>query len=372
MSLLQFFVIISGFLFGIMAIDAYQRKKLNFLHFLVFFWWTGILILFALNIELLNKFWQFFGVARGADLIVYISIIVLFWFYFELLNKIIKEDLNFTKFITNEAIDLVTNYRRDLGKSFMVEIENKLKNLKQDFKNDFLFLVRAYNEEKTIGKVIDEIFWYWFSKILVVNDWSSDKTLHILKQKQEKYFDKILIVISHLINRWWWAANKTGFQFLKKWWDLLNIRWVVTFDADGQMDIKDIKNFFERLNKQEKAIYVWSRFIKWWSVYNIPFIRKIILFGSRIITYIFNGVRVSDPHNGYRVLPLDFIKKVNILSDGMTYASELLEEAKKMWYRIVEIPVNIKYTKYSLSKGQKNSNAIRILLELIYQKIFYK
>jgi hypothetical protein len=71
-------------------------------------------------------------------------------------------------------------------------------------------------------------------------------------------------------------------------------------------------------------------------------------------------------------LPLDFVKKVNILSDGMTYASELLEEAKRLWYKIVEIPVNIKYTKYSLSKGQKNTNAIKILLELIYQKIFYK
>jgi hypothetical protein len=49
-----------------------------------------------------------------------------------------------------------------------------------------------------------------------------------------------------------------------------------------------------------------------------------------------------------------------------------LEEIERLGYKIVEIPVNIKYTKYSISKGQKNLNAIKILLELIYKKLFYK
>jgi hypothetical protein len=56
----------------------------------------------------------------------------------------------------------------------------------------------------------------------------------------------------------------------------------------------------------------------------------------------------------------------------MTYASELLEEAKRLGYKIIEVPVNIEYTNYSLSKGQKNLNAIKILLEIIYKKFFYK
>jgi hypothetical protein len=111
---------------------------------------------------------------------------------------------------------------------------------------------------------------------------------------------------------------------------LLDIDWIVTFDADGQMDIKDIENFIKNLDQEEKAIYVGSRFVKGGGFYNMPILRRLILLGSRIITFIFNGVWVSDPHNGYRVLPLDFVKKVNILSDGMTYASELLEEAKRL------------------------------------------
>jgi len=376
MSLLQFFVIVSGVLFAIMAIDAYQRKKLNFLHFLVFFWWTWVLILFAFDINLLNKFWQFFGVARGADLIVYISIILLFWFYFELLNKKVKQDLNFTKFVTNDAIDFTVNYRRDFWKQFIFEVEDKLKNLKQDFKNEFLFLVRAYNEEKTIWDVIDQIFSRGFSKILVVNDWSTDRTLEVLKQKQEEYKDKILIVLSHLINRWGGAANKTWIEFIKRFGDRLDIAWVVTFDADWQMNINDFENFIGKIeelkSKSDSFIFVGSRFIRWGEAKWMPFFRKIILFWSKIITLIFNWIWVSDPHNGYRVLPLDFIKKINLTSDWMTYASELLEETKRLWYKIVEVPVNIIYTDYSLSKWQKNLNAIKILLELIYKKLFYK
>ncbi len=376
MSLLQFLIIVSGFIFILMAIDAYQRKRFNLLHFLIFFGWTWILILFALNIELLNRFWKFFGVTRGADLIVYISIIVLFRFYFELLNSLTKDKLSFSKFISNEAIDNLLDYRKDLWEQFWNEIYDKLKKIPNDEKKYFLFLIRAYNEEKTIWRVIDDIFNFWFSKIIVINDWSVDKTLEILKRKQEEYKDKVLIVLSHLVNRWGWAANKTGFKFLKIFWDKLDIKRVVTFDADWQMDIKDMDKFVENIsicqNNNFKIVFLWSRFVKWGWAENIPFLRKIILLWSRIITYFFNWLRVSDPHNWYRVLPLEFVKQVNIQSDWMTYASELLEEIKRLNYKIVEVPVNIKYTDYSLSKWQKNSNAIKILVELIYKKFFYK
>ena len=59
---------------------------------------------------------------------------------------------------------------------------------------------------------------------------------------------------------------------------------------------------------------------------------------------------MTDPHNGYRVLPLEFVQRANITSDGMAYASELLEEAHRLGFKIVEVPVKIKYTPYSLKK----------------------
>ncbi len=54
------------------------------------------------------------------------------------------------------------------------------------------------------------------------------------------------------------------------------------------------------------------------------------------------------------------------------YASELLDSIRIHDIPFVEVPVHIQYTDYSMAKWQKNRNAIKILAELIYKKIFYK
>ena len=362
LSPLQFIFIISGLVFFLFAIDSFQRKRFNWLHFLVFFWWTFLIILFSFDSTLLNKFWSFFWLNRWADLLVYISIILLAYFYFEILNKATKQTFLTTRIITEQSIQKALSHW-------------ELSNLKlnEGKLSEYVFLIRSYNEWKTLPNVIDEIFDYGFSKILVVNDWSVDNTVRLILEKKEKHKDKDLILISHLINRWWWAANKTGFEFLKRYWDQLKAKWIVTFDADLQMDISDMKTFIWEINKN-KSIYVflWSRFIDWWSASNIPTFRKFILFWSRIITYLFNWLWIIDPHNWYRVISLESLKKIQIDSDGMMYASELLDEIRGLELNYKEVPVNIRYTEYSLGKWQKNGNAFKILMELIYKKFFYK
>jgi hypothetical protein len=75
------------------AIDARQRGKLNLLHFLVFFGGAGFLLYFLFYPSKLDQFGGFFGVARGADLVVYGSIIFLTYLFFEVLNKVNKQDV---------------------------------------------------------------------------------------------------------------------------------------------------------------------------------------------------------------------------------------------------------------------------------------
>ena len=66
------------------------------------------------------------------------------------------------------------------------------------------------------------------------------------------------------------------------------------------------------------------------------------------------------------------LDKIDLSSDGMTYASELLDSIRRNKISYKEVPVRIKYTEYSLGKGQKNTNALRILFEMIYKKLFFK
>jgi hypothetical protein len=63
-----------------------------------------------------------------------------------------------------------------------------------------------------------------------------------------------------------------------------------------------------------------------------------------------SNVYLTDTHNGYRVFTLDSIKKIKLTIDNMAYASELIDEIQKNNIKLKEVPVNIKYTKYSMSK----------------------
>ena len=85
----------------------------------------------------------------------------------------------------------------------------------------------------------------------------------------------------------------------------------------------------------------------------MPVIRKLILTISKIVTKIFYGTNASDPHNGYRIISLEALKKFTLTADGMHYANELNEQIKRNKLKYVEIPVHIMYTEYSLHSSKK-------------------
>ncbi|MCD5385243.1 DUF2304 domain-containing protein [Candidatus Gracilibacteria bacterium] len=77
MTLLQFFFIISGIIILILGIDISKKQKFNALHFLVFLSIGGGLLVFTIFPNILKNIGDIFGVARGADVLVYSSIIFL-------------------------------------------------------------------------------------------------------------------------------------------------------------------------------------------------------------------------------------------------------------------------------------------------------
>ena len=352
--------------------DLYKHKKMNVLHFLVFFLGGGMIVIFALNQKLLDQFGQFFGIARGADLLVYISLILLFYFYIDALNKITKDKFQLTRLISQTAIN--TWYEKN--KDQIAHRHNT------DEKDDFVFNIRVYNEEKAVGKVIDEIIHAGFRKLVLINDGSADNTLNVLKDKKQQYPDTLIIILDHTINRGGGAANQTGYNFIKRYGDELKIQRFVGFDSDGQMDVKDMETFIKHIHADQKLgldlenkrpdLYLGSRFLEGSKVENMPGSRKIILWIAKLVTKIFYGANISDPHNGYRVVALPILRKFVITADGMHYANEVNEQIKRHHMKYREIPVHIRYTDYSLKKWQKNSNSLKLAAEMIYKKIFFR
>lgn len=99
MNLLQAFFIVSGFIIFIIAFDIAKRQKFNALHFLVFIG-VGIgLFVFTVFPGFLDKMGHLFGVQRGADVLVYVSIIFLLYFVLLLLNKSEKNREDITRLV---------------------------------------------------------------------------------------------------------------------------------------------------------------------------------------------------------------------------------------------------------------------------------
>jgi polyprenyl-phospho-N-acetylgalactosaminyl synthase len=225
---------------------------------------------------------------------------------------------------------------------------------------EFVYIViPAYNEGRIIHRVIEELLFNQFSKIVVVNDGSSDQTREVVSKYP-------VFLLNHIIKRGQGAALHTGIQFVTAQDDC---KYVVTFDADGQHRIADVENMIGLLEDTGKDIALGSRFIGLKNE-GMPLGRKFILFWATYFLYFVYGLRLTDAHNGLRVLRKESAMKIAPSTDNMVHASEIIYLIKKYQLNYIECPVRILYTEYSLSKGQPTSSFIRLGILTMLHKIF--
>jgi hypothetical protein len=93
-----------------------------------------------------------------------------------------------------------------------------------------------------------------------------------------------------------------------------------------------------------------------------PFLKKyIILPVSRWINLMFTGVKLTDAHNGFRILNKKSLEKIQIIQDGMAHNSEIISQIKKYQLTFVEYPVEVIYHEY----GQGIGGGFKILRDLV-------
>ncbi len=234
-------------------------------------------------------------------------------------------------------------------------------------KNKIVFLIRAYNESSRIFQVIEGILDAWFDQILVIDDGSTDHTDVLLAGLVH---DKKIHFVRHVTNRGAGAALETGFSYIREYGEHFHWKYTVTFDADGQHDVKDMEHFMEMFKKDESLDIIFgSRFIKK-TKSNVPFLRKLTLLWGRIFTSIVSGVHLTDAHNWYRMFRVSILDKVQISMDGMEYASEFIDQIGINKFKFAEVPVNIHYDDYTMWKWQRYGWPFRIVTRMLYKKFF--
>lgn len=218
-------------------------------------------------------------------------------------------------------------------------------------------VIPAYNEEKFIGQVISNLQSAGYKNIIVVDDGSADNTKNIAKEKGA-------VVVEHIMNRGQGASLKTGIDYALK----TGAEYIVTFDADGQHRVEDLKLMLDPVISGKADISLGSRFLQ--QENKIPVKRKILLKGSLLVQYFFYKIKLTDVHNGFRVFSKKAAQQINITCDKMDHASEIVEEIKKKNLSYTEVPIIINYSEETLAKGHGSfRQALKILYNMIFKRL---
>lgn len=214
-------------------------------------------------------------------------------------------------------------------------------------------VVRAFNEAPRLGPVLAALVSAGH-RVIVVDDGSEDGTAALARSFP-------VALVRHAVNLGPGAAFQTGLEAaLAEGADP-----IATFDADGQHDVADLERILAPVRAGEADVAFGSRFLRPQDRALVPPARRLLLRGAVEVNALFTGRRLSDAHNGLRALSAAVARTIRIEEPGFAYATDLLAQIARGDWRLVEIPVAIRYTPASLAKGQRGWNAINVVLDLI-------
>lgn len=213
-------------------------------------------------------------------------------------------------------------------------------------------VIAAYNESNVIRGVVAEVVRAGWS-VVVVDDGSRDATVPEARAGGA-------IVLRHAVNLGQGAALQTGIDYAIR----RGAQAIVTFDADGQHECDDIPALVDALADADIALG--SRFLGK-QVEGASSGRKALLRAATLVSNRLSGMKLTDAHCGFRALRASAAPELRILQDRMAHASELLRKIRVSGLRVVEVPVTVRYTEHSMSKGQGSAQAVRILFDYFFR-----
>lgn len=217
--------------------------------------------------------------------------------------------------------------------------------------DDVWVVVPLYNEAEVITSVITNLT-QTFSNVVCVNDGSTDASAELARAAGAR-------VVTHPINLGQGAALQTGFEYARTH----HAEYVITFDADGQHRVEDAQAMVTRARSENLAIVFGSRFLD--DRTKPGLLKKLVLKTAVTITNWATKTRLTDAHNGLRVIRRDALQHIHLKQDRMAHATEIVVQLGKTRLPYAEQPIEVLYTDYSRAKGQSLLNSINIVIELL-------
>jgi glycosyltransferase involved in cell wall biosynthesis len=223
-----------------------------------------------------------------------------------------------------------------------------------DLHGGIWIVIAAYNEDAVIAGVVRALVIEGY-RVVVVDDGSRDNTAGRARRAGA-------VVVRHAINRGQGAALQSGLRYALRH----DAQIIVTFDADGQHCPEDVTRLVSPILNGEAEIVLGSRLLQHSA--SVPIARRILLRGAVVFTGLMSGARLTDAHNGLRAMSRRAAERVDLQLDRMAHASEIIDQLVLTRLPMIEVPVNVRYTPYSIEKGQRAGHAARIIWDYLLSK----
>lgn len=219
-------------------------------------------------------------------------------------------------------------------------------------KKYIVLCIPAYNEEKTIARVILKAKKY-VDKVIVGDDGSTDMTAEIAEALGAE-------VIKHERNMGKGAAIRSLFKKVRE--EVADI--VITIDADGQHNPDEIPLLLKVMFNTDADIVIGSRFLTEEAVRKVPAYRYL---GNKLLNLITSVENITDTQSGFRAYSRKAIETVTPAEMGFAVDSEILYKAVKLGLKIVEVPVSVEYEVPKPSKRSPIYHVLDVALSMMKQ-----
>jgi len=215
-------------------------------------------------------------------------------------------------------------------------------------------VIPCFNEEKQVGKVLKTIPNY-VDKIVVIDDYSHDKTLDAVKDFTKNSSKKIEI-IEHSKNTGVGSSISSGYIWCRE----NDIDIAVVMAGDAQMDPEDLDNLLDPVAEGVADYAKGNRLITGEAFEKIPFVRY---FGNSVLTLmtkVASGYwHVTDSQSGYTALGRKALHLLPLEKIFPKYGmpNDFLVTLNIYDMKVVDVPVNPLY-----GIGEKSSMVVHLAI----------
>ena len=190
-------------------------------------------------------------------------------------------------------------------------------------------IIPTYNNATTLAAVIEDVTQY-SNHVIVINDGSTDNTVDIVKNYPAVQF----MSYAKNVGKGW--ALRKAFAYATA----QNYQYAISIDSDGQHFAKDLPAFYDKLEQEPNAIIIGARNMGQASVPGgSSFGNKVSNFWFKVET----GITSPDTQSGFRLYPLQPLKKMNFITRKYEFEIEVLVRAAWKGVDVVSVPVTVYY-----------------------------